>query len=436
MIYNSSIIIGKIINFLITKILKRAGSTWPGEIALSLDNNFIKKTFMTNHMKIILIAGTNGKTTTASLIKFFLEKKGFRVFHNQEGANLLNGTASSIIKHIDVDGKLNYQAAIFEVDENTLPLIVKEFEPTAIILNNLFRDQLDRYGEVNTIALKWQDSLKKLKNTHFFINADDPLIYYLSKSLQGRINYFGLKQTLMSKKEITHDVDSIYCPACGEKLLYYKIAFSHLGEYICLKCQFASAKETFSLKNPKTNLLGKYNLYNINAASLLLSKIFNISLSFIQKELINFSPVFGRQEKLVYQDKKITILLGKNPAGFNQVIEVVTTNSTQRNILLVLNDRIPDGRDVSWIWDVDFEKLIPFGKNIYVSGDRVYDMSLRLNYCLKNYQERKFFSFESLKQSIENIVKETKRDEEIFILATYSGMLETRKILLKSSIPL
>ncbi|PIP63111.1 UDP-N-acetylmuramyl peptide synthase [Candidatus Roizmanbacteria bacterium CG22_combo_CG10-13_8_21_14_all_35_9] len=433
--YFVAISTGKLANFIITKIFKRAGSTWPGEIALSLDKNFLKKTFIKNKLTTILIAGTNGKTTTASLIKFLLEKKNIRVFHNQEGANLLNGAVSSVIKYIKLNAKLDYQVAIFEVDENTLPLLVKELNPSSIILNNLFRDQLDRYGEVNTIALKWQESLKNLKNCQFFINADDPLLFYISKSFSAKVYYFGLDRELMLKKEVSHDVDSIYCPNCGEKLAYHKIAYSHLGDYSCPKCQFSSPKEIFSLKNPNTQLQGKYNLYNLNAASLLVSKIFSFPPAFIQNQLVDFRPVFGRQESFVYQGKKITIFLGKNPAGFNQAIEVVSQISQAKNLLLVLNDRIPDGRDVSWIWDVDLERLILYGKKIYVSGDRVYDMGLRLKYCLKNYQERKFFNFESLREAIETVVEQTRTDEEIFILATYSGMLEVRKILFKSSIP-
>jgi len=421
------IILSKLILYIGRFLKLGSGSTWPGEIALSLDKDFLKKTFQKNKLKTILIAGTNGKTTTASLIKFFLEKKGLKVIHNREGANLLNGAASTIIKYSDFNGRLRYDVAIFEVDENTLPLIVKEFAPTAVVLNNLFRDQLDRYGEVNTIALKWQKALKNLKNTKFFINADDPLLYYISRSFSGKVSYFGLDRDLMIGKEISHDVDSIYCPSCGKKLRYTKIAFSHLGEFRCPGCSIQSPKNLFSLKNIQTNLQGKYNLYNINASCLLVEELFSLPEIFIKKNLLDFLPVFGRQEKLVYRNRKITLLLGKNPAGFNQAIDVVLNQSKKVSLLLVLNDRVPDGRDVSWIWDVDFEKVTNLP--IFVSGDRCYDMALRLKYCLDRPNQNYFSTFENLNVSINQLI-DTTENEEIFILATYSAMLEVRRILL------
>src|SRR3989344_5343532 len=222
------ILSGKIVIF-ISKILNLGnGSTWPGYIALNADKNFIKKIIKGNiHLKIILVAGTNGKTTTGKLIQTILEGSGKRVFQNTAGANLLNGVASSLIKSSDLTGKLNFDYAIFEIDENTLSLILENVNPEIIVLLNLFRDQLDRYGEVNIISKKWKETLVSISTkTCLVLNSDDPQIAYLGKKAKNKTLYFGVKSP--GQNNLEHASDSAYCPKCGEKLDYKNITFSHL----------------------------------------------------------------------------------------------------------------------------------------------------------------------------------------------------------------
>ncbi|MFA5770688.1 MAG: MurT ligase domain-containing protein [Patescibacteria group bacterium] len=428
------ILIGKLIIKISQLLNFGSGSTWPGHIALNLNDKFIEQTLDKNKdLKIIVIAGTNGKTTSTALLKFILEKSGKRIFTNSEGANLLNGIASSIIKNGDVFSKLKFDYAIFESDELNLPLLLNKILPDKVLILNLFRDQLDRYGEVNTIALKWLESLKKLTNkTEVFINGDDPQLYYIGTKLTQKVQYFGVETNLMKLKDIPHDVDSIYCPTCLSILKYRQLSYAHLGNFYCSNCQFkkfGEVVEDFSDSKINYPMSGLYNVYNTNAILLLIRSLIDIKMDDINKWFTEFIPAFGRQEEIVYKNRKVFILLSKNPAGFNQSIQTVSemTKSKKANFLIVLNNRIPDGLDVSWIWDVDFKPILDVAKNVYISGDRVYDINLRLRY---ENNKNIINTFEDLHEALEAIVKKTKEGERLYVLPTYSAMLEVRKILL------
>jgi len=429
------ILVCKIISKISSLLNLGSGSTWPGHIALTINNKFIENVIDNNKdLKIIVIAGTNGKTTSTALLKFILEKSGKKVFTNNEGANLLNGVASTIIKNSNLLSKLKFDFAIFESDEFNLPLLLGEISPDKILILNLFRDQLDRYGEVNTIALKWLESLKTLAyKTEVFINGDDPQLYFIGTKLTQKVQYFGIEKKLMKLKDIPNDVDSIYCPVCLSLLKYNQLSYAHLGDFYCSHCKFKREEVTdFSKEKITYPMKGLYNVYNTNAI-LQLFKSLNIvipkNVGNIDKWLADFVPAFGRQEEIIYKNRKVFILLSKNPAGFNQSIQTVSeiTNKNKANFLIILNNRIPDGLDISWIWDVDFQPILDVANNIYVSGDRVYDINLRLRY---ENDVRNIMTFENLSDAIESIVSKTKEGERLYILPTYSAMLEVRKILL------
>ncbi len=409
-----------------------AGSTWPGHLALIINDKFIEDVVNKNkNLKVIIIAGTNGKTTSTALLKFILEKSGHRVFTNSEGANLLNGVASTIMKSSNIFSQLKYDFAIFESDEFNLSLLLKKITPDKILILNLFRDQLDRYGEVNTIALKWLESLKMLTTkTEIFINGDDPQLYYIGSKLSQKVQYFGVESNLMKLKYIPHDVDSIYCPVCLSLLNYHQLSFAHLGDFYCSHCQFKRGKVAdFSQEKINYPMKGLYNVYNTNAILLLIKSLISVENKSINRWLKKFSPAFGRQEEIIYKNRKVFILLSKNPAGFNQSIQTVKEilKNKRANFLFILNNRIPDGQDVSWIWDVDFQLIFNVSKNIYISGDRLYDLNLRLRY---ENNKNIINTFENLSEAIESTVNKTKEGERLFILPTYSAMLDARKILL------
>ena len=407
-----------------------AGSTWPGHIALKLDAQFIAHILKHSRIKVVLIAGTNGKTTTSTLLRHLLEKNGYRVFQNSEGANLLNGVASALIRNLNpLTGRFKGNVAVFEVDENSLPKVIEQTYPSSVVLLNLFRDQLDRYGEVNIIADKWADALRNLsEKCVLIINGDDPQLVYSAKESPARKVYFSIPSFMLNQKSLSHDVDSSYCPSCGTQLEYDGITYSHLGNYRCVSCGFKRPRvETFEEVGTTYTILGKYNIYNTHAVFAALKHVFNIKIKEIS--LDQFQPAFGRQEKLEIDNRTVYIMLSKNPVGFNQsaAVSYQLIKGKPGNILLVLNDRIPDGRDVSWIWDVNFEMPLHNLKldTIYVSGDRVYDMALRMKYMdIKNVK-----TYEILEQAVDEVIERTPIGGTVVILPTYSAMLEVRKIL-------
>lgn len=411
------ILFGKILSKLINLFNLGSGATWPGHIALTANKKFIRESLIKSKTKIILVAGTNGKTTTSSLLETILTENKKTVFRNTSGANLLNGIASSIIINSNVFGKLNYDYSIFEVDENTLPLALEELSPRYIILLNLFRDQLDRYGELNSISLKWKNAIAKMsKSTKLILNANDPQIAYLGTGSQAL--YFGLNEKKEGKK-IPNNADSVFCPRCDSPLSFSNLYFSHIGKWKCTRCSFNNPEINIS-EAPHYPVSGTYNKFNI-LASVLLAKEIGLTISEIKQGLLKFKPAFGRQEELERNGKKIKIFLSKNPTSFNESLRSI---KRAKRILLVLNDRIPDGRDVSWIWDVDFENLLS-SPEIIVSGDRAYDLGLRLKYG--NFSKIKII--DNLNRAIKFSLREMPDGETLYVLPTYSAMLEVREIL-------
>ena len=229
------ILFGKIVFYFIKLFSFGSGSTWPGNLMLLINKYFIKDILKFNpNLKVILVTGTNGKTTTSALLTFLLKKIGYKVFNNVEGANLMNGIASSIVKHCNINGEIKFNITVFEVDENSFHLSLSQIYPHAVIILNLFRDQLDRYGETDIIVDKWQYALKKLsKKTKVYLNGDDPQIYHLGKGIKSKVKYFGLSNNFFNQKNIMHDVDSIYCPVCRRRLKYHGFSYSHLGDFYC-----------------------------------------------------------------------------------------------------------------------------------------------------------------------------------------------------------
>ncbi|MCL4338946.1 MurT ligase domain-containing protein [Patescibacteria group bacterium] len=433
------ILIGKIIRFISKSLNLGNGGTWPGEIALTFNDRILEHFVSQVEKGVIIVAGTNGKTTTSLMIRKFLEKSGkdVKVVHNQSGANIENGLVSAFISQSSAKGRIYAKWAVLEVDENVLPVVLPKInrcldakKKIIVVLLNLFRDQLDRYGEVDLIARKWQNVLahqSKKENTTLILNADDPLVAYIGGKTKARSIYFGLDKPEVYLKTYEHATDSIYCPSCGQKLDYEGVYFSHLGKWSCKNCGLhRPAVKSDVLTFP---LAGIYNLYNSQAAYWAAIEA-GVGTDILKSVAVSdFMPAFGRQEEIEYKGKKIKIFLAKNPAGFNAALRTVI-DLRLHNILLVLNDRIPDGRDVSWIWDVDFE-MIPGKVQITVSGDRAYDVGLRIKYTSEKVQTAniKCQIEENLERAINSSTARTAKSDVLYVFATYSAMLEVRKIL-------
>ena len=413
-----------------------AASVLPGEIARRLHSRLLPLLFEQVNRDVILVVGTNGKTTTSLLLKQILSDCGYTVVHNSSGANLINGLITALLGSADMTGKISADYAILEVDENILPLLLKDREPKYILALNLFRDQLDRYGEVDTIARRWGKAIAPLpKDTTIVLNADDPTLSSLGQELEQKVLYFGLNEPELYLDEIPHAVDSIYCPRCGHLLDYQGVYLSHLGDYQCPSCGFEKSRVALESKEHPQILIGVYNKYNTLAASVLTQAI-GIKTEDIYSTIANFKAAFGRAEELEIEQKQVRIMLSKNPVGMNETIRAVNNiKKTGKSdvTLLVLNDRIPDGTDVSWIWDVDTEELVKLGGTLVVSGDRVYDMALRLAYSSESaISEQNNFELvveEDLPKAINTALQYTQTAETLHIIPTYSAMLEVREVL-------
>lgn len=421
--------IAKSVTFLVRSLRLGAASVLPGSIARRIEPRLLQLLSQQVKNGVILIAGTNGKTTTALLLCTILERTGYKIAHNSTGANLENGLATALIENTSLLGSLNVDYAILEVDENIVPKVLKPLQPKIIICLNLFRDQLDRYGEVDTISKKWTKVISTLPETTVVIpNADDPTLSYLGQQLNQRVLFFGLNEPKNYLESIPHAVDSIYCPRCGHSLDYQGVYLSHLGDFACPSCGFSKSKPSLESSEWSQILVGLYNKYNTLAAATA-AKELGIDEITIRTTINNFQAAFGRAEDLIIDGKKVRILLSKNPVGTNETIRVVT-QSTDTTTLMILNDRTPDGTDVSWIWDVDTEKLLERGGTLVVSGDRVYDMALRLRYSEKSIDSKiNLIVEEDLKKAITVALEHTPENETLHILPTYSAMLEVREIL-------
>ena len=440
-----AVLVAKTITGIVQGLRLGAASVLPGEIARRLHPRLLFLLCQQIKQGVILIVGTNGKTTTSLLLRTILEDQGFQVVHNATGANLVNGLITALLSQANLVGKLTADFAILEVDENVLPLVVQDCQPRYILALNLFRDQLDRYGEVDTISQRWRKAIEQssapqgamiapLKDdTIIILNADDPTLCYLGQQLSQQVIFFGLNETNLYLESIPHAVDSIYCPSCGAPLDYQGVYLSHLGDYSCPQCSFTKADLAVSSQEWPQILIGVYNKYNTLAAGLLAQTI-GIHQDAIFDTIRNFKAAFGRAEELTVQGKHIRILLSKNPVGMNETIRAVNDLKAvgkSSTSLMVLNDRIPDGTDVSWIWDVDTEKLVQLGGKIVVSGDRVYDLALRLEYSQNSISDQnlELIIEENLEKALEKAIEITPSDETLHILPTYSAMLEVRQIL-------
>lgn len=436
---------------LIARVLKITGSgatAAPGLYALKIDPDFVKKFSKKIRLGSIIVSGTNGKTTTTRLIYNLISSK-YKVIHNRQGSNLLRGIASTLIQNSWLTGKLDANLALWEVDEATLPQAVINVNTKIIVLLNLFRDQLDRYGEIDSVRKKWQTSLTKTpESTIFVLNADDPQISFIGKNLNRKTIYFGVEEKKLNLPQIDHVTDVSSCLNCGYTLSYTAQLSAHIGHYFCKNCKLkrptpqVHASNLKFQKNFTTKLLltinnkqliinsklpGLFNVYNVLAASST-ADFFEIPSVQIKKETENFSAAFGRFEKIDVNDKKIATFLIKNPAGANEVIRTIA-NKNNLNILAILNDKIADGRDVSWIWDTNWEILNGKVKSIFFSGTRAWDLALRFKYA--GYILSKKAISTNINYSIQNAINKLNTNDTLIILPTYTALLEIQKSLAK-----
>jgi UDP-N-acetylmuramyl tripeptide synthase len=416
------------------------GTTIPGRLLAELDRGAIDRLAARLASGTAVVSATNGKTTTTAMAAEILRPR-HRLAHNAAGANLVSGVASTLLTAGDAE------LGLFEVDEAALPELVRRLQPTAVCLGNLFRDQLDRYGELELLAERWRDAVAALPaGAQLVYNADDPQLAAVGERQPGGVA-FGVDDPRVARPSLQHAADSKYCVRCGTPYDYAAAYVGHLGDYRCPRGDHArpplevAAREvtlhgleraSFLLDTPEgehpieVGLPGLYNVYNAVAAAAL-ARALGAGLDEIAAGLGRFSAAFGRFERLAVADKRVLLLLIKNPAGANEAIRTLVDGGSPRVLVAALNDEIADGRDVSWIWDVDFEPLLAGLEKLVASGGRAAELALRFRYG--GLDEEGIELEPDLARALDRGLELTPAKGELVVLPTYTAMLGLQRLL-------
>lgn len=443
MISQISILIGKLSYFILQKLGKK-GTAFPGKIAMKIQPDILKD-LSSKCEKIAIITGTNGKTTTNNISYHIFNGKYDEIVSNLNGSNMIQGVISPFL----INNQKHYDWGIFEVDEGSMSNVGKYASIDYVILTNIFRDQLDRYGEVENIIKLVYDSLKNSKTT-LILNADSPISLYFNDLPNPKI-YYSLKRTKFSKKKQTVD-EFVSCPKCGNKLKYEYINYGNIGKFFCTNCGAKNPNPDYEIskvelingffykfnvsdKNDSIsinlNLPGIYNLYNALGA-ISLARENKISYDIIKKQIENFKYERGRMENIKIASTEIILVLSKNPVSLSEVFTTIKNDTNNKSLMLILNDYAPDGRDTSWIWDVYFEEILNI-ENIdkfYCVGTRAEEVALRLKYI--DFPEEKIEIYHSkdeydIKNPISSLINNEKK---VYIIGTFTAVPEARKELM------
>jgi lipid II isoglutaminyl synthase (glutamine-hydrolysing) len=421
------------------------GTTLPGRVLLRIAPYAIARLGMGLDRGTTIVSATNGKTTTAGMIAAVLHGAGREPVHNRAGSNMNWGVATALLEQSGREG-------LFEVDEAWLPRVAAQLGPTLIVLGNLFRDQLDRYGEMEALADEWAAMVaSRGGRTRFVLNADDPLIADLGRDEQARrregVIYFGIEDSSQALPELQHAFDAKHCRRCGHPYAYERAFVGHLGHYACPSCGASrpspdvAATEIelhgmdgsrVAVRTPQGEikvdlpLPGLYNVYNLLSAVAAGLEL-GIEAGQIARSLGEVRAAFGRVETIEVAGKPVSILLIKNPAGANEVLRTLGLEAGEEKIDLWigLNDRIADGRDVSWIWDADFEILSAAVRRVTCAGTRAEEMALRLKYA--GWPEGAIEVEPDIERSLDRAVSNA--PARLFALPTYTALMELRKLL-------
>jgi len=416
------------------------GTTVPGKLLWKLDPTAVDRLAERLSEGSALISATNGKTTTAAMAAEIL-RPAYALAHNASGANLMSGVASTLL------AASGAELGLFEVDEGALPEVAARTRPRALCLGNLFRDQLDRYGELELVAERWRAAVTSLPSgATLAVNGDDPQVGELARARPGAV-VFGLDDPRVARPSLQHAADSKYCVVCGTPYEYAAAYVGHLGDYRCPACGHARpaldvlARDVelgglehvaFSLVTPegtrrvRLRLPGLYNVYNALAAATL-ARSLGVALDDLAAGLERFSAAFGRFERIKIGEHRLLMLLIKNPAGANEAIRTLVEGRAPRLAVVALNDEIADGKDVSWIWDVDFEPLLDGLERLVATGGRAAELALRAKYA--GFPAERIDVVPDLRGALDRGLALARPSEELVVLPTYTAMLALRKII-------
>lgn len=442
-----SCLICRFVHFVLQK-MGRGATTMPGRVALKVKRNILSD--LSKDVKVIIVTGTNGKTTSCRIIEEGLKKAGKTYFINKSGANLITGITSSFIMNSTVTGKKKYDYAIVECDENAFREVSRYIHCDVVLVTNVFRDQLDRYGEVTHTLNAIKESVKNLPNAVICLDADCSLTYSMSREIPNKIVTFGVDVPFDKNAKAPEISDAKYCIFCKNEYDYTYHTYGHLGGFVCKKCGYKRPQPDFSVKSVeelkqnysvvtadfdgdinlvKINIGGAYNVYNAIGCAAGLSSL-GIDNKTIISALETFNGAFGRMEQFSSGDNNINVILVKNPAGFSQTMNFIKSVEEDFTLILSLNDNAADGRDISWIWDVDFCSIFEKTnlKNLYVTGKRCYDMAVRVKYEGVGNRKINVIENEDYSKLVDIAVSQ---GNDVYIVPTYTSMMAMRPVIAK-----
>ena len=445
--------------------LRGGGATSaPGKLLLTLEPDALGVLGARLRQGSVLVSATNGKTTTSAMVASILERHGVALVHNQAGANMAGGIASTLLSAARPRGRIAGELGLFEVDELWLGPVAAQLRGLrAVLLSNLFRDQLDRYGELEAIADSWVAALHAgpAAQAALVLNADDPLIADLGRDRAGpdsddeagaTVVYYGIDDDSLALPGMAHAADAKHCRRCGAPYVFDAVYLGHLGHYHCPSCGQrrpspivqARAVELegvrgarFTLRVPageaevRLGLPGLYNVYNALAAAALAVAL-EVPLETIVAGLQYTKAVFGRAETVTVAERETRILLVKNPTGCNEVLRTLALEPGEHDLLGVLNDNIADGRDVSWVWDADYELLAGRVRSVTCAGTRASELALRLKYA--GVDPGRITVVDDLARALTTAAADRSAvngDAPLYVLPTYTAMLALRELLVR-----
>jgi UDP-N-acetylmuramyl tripeptide synthase len=425
------------------RLAGRGGTSLPGKVLMRAEPHAIARLAARLPQGSVVLSGTNGKTTTAAMVAAVLGRSGMRLVHNRAGANMAGGVAAAL-------AAARGDIGLFEVDEFWLGAVTRQLTPRAVLLGNLFRDQLDRYGELEIIADRWAAIVAGLpRASGLVLNADDPLVADLGRRREDTL-YFGVQDDALALPELQHASDSKHCRRCGHAYVYEAAYLAHLGRYECPNCGArrpepavtATAVElrgirsaAFTLTAPEGErrielpLPGLYNVYNALAAAALCLRL-GVALDQIAAGLAVVAPAFGRAETVELRGRPTSILLVKNPAGANEVLRTLAIEGAELDLFGDLNDRTADGRDVSWVWDADWELVAPCVRRLTCSGTRAAELALRLKYA--GVDPARLEVVEDVERGLDRAL--AAGSGPLYALPTYTALLELKDLLARRGV--
>ncbi len=419
------------------KILGKKGGNFLGKIAYDW-NPDIFQSFKIN-CPVIAVTATNGKTMTNNALGHVFKTAGKKVISNIEGNNMETGILSTLLKHCSLTGKIKADYLVFEVDEGYVPVVFKDLKLDTLVILDFFRDQLDRNGEVEALILRIHEFLKTYTG-NLILNNDDPNVARLGQSNPENHNiyYFSVEKYAHATDEMKEAGEGKFCPFCHTRIKYEYYQYSHIGKFQCPNCNYGNNKiyqlarqvdlknKTFVIHNItyQTKFSSIYNIYNF-VAVIACATLYQINTEIIQKALSTFLLNNGRLEEITIQNIPTTINLAKNPTGVNVSLRILNEDDDEKELLLVLNDNLADGHDVSWIWDINFDSLNQVSR-IITSGIRAYDMAIRIKTA--GYPIDKIEAYPNISEAVQKFYRTNLKK---YVIANYTALQPTRSEILK-----